>query len=141
MFLHALVGKIPVKDIQYNQHGITPSWIFFFLCRYEITSITLENVCKVTVQQYPVSYKLTLLLDRRCRVPRTVLLVRDICLRRCDHLMLFSSRANTFWRKGDRLLSFHSVLLLFCFEPLALEAQMEVTRGLPGHTQLVTVLG
>ena len=140
MFLYALVGKIPVQDIQYNQHGIAPSWIFF-LCRYEITSVTLENVCKVTVQQYPASYKLTLLLDRRCRVPRTVPLVRDTCLRRCDHLLLFSSRANSFWRKRDRLLSSHSALLLFCLEPLTLEAQTDVTRGLPGHTRLVTVLG
>lgn len=30
VFLHTVVGKIPVKDIQYNQHGITQLWIFFF---------------------------------------------------------------------------------------------------------------
>ena len=30
VFLHTVVGKIPVKDIQYNQHEIAQLWIFFF---------------------------------------------------------------------------------------------------------------
>ena len=45
VFLHTVVGKIPVTDIQYNQHGIAQLWIFFFfLCRYEIPSITRRTI-------------------------------------------------------------------------------------------------
>ena len=72
-------------------------------------------------------------------MPRTIPLVRDICFRRFRSFDLLF-KANTFWRKRDRLVSLHSVFLLFCFETLTLEAKMEVTRGPPRHTHLVKVL-
>ena len=73
-------------------------------------------------------------------MPRTIPLIRDVCFRRFGSFDVLFFKANTFWRKGDRLVSFHSVFLLFCFETLTLEAKMEVARGPPMHTHLVKVL-